>query len=71
MKTVLATLVLLLFTAAVRAEQHGAVVAGKPVVVHTRLAPVVAHRMFPPYLGAHQWSRKVEGQKPRATAPRR
>lgn len=30
---------------------------GKEVVVHDRLAPVVAHRLVPPYLGKHVYER--------------
>jgi len=36
------------------AERYNAVVNGKDVVVHTRVAPVVVHRVLPPYgLGKH------------------
>jgi len=46
---------LLMTTAASAATQFPAVTpSGKQVTVHTRLAPVVVHRLLPPYgLGKH------------------
>ena len=29
-------------------------------IVHTRLAPVIVHRIFPPYLGRHVYARNVQ-----------
>jgi hypothetical protein len=30
---------------------------GKPQVMHNRMAPVIVHRVFPPYTGIHQYAR--------------
>jgi hypothetical protein len=45
----LITLVLVALPAAARSEQYAS--GGK--VIHTRLAPVVAHRVVPPFRGVH------------------
>lgn len=39
------------------AKQAATKRSGKEVVVHDRLAPVVAHRLVPPYLGKHVYER--------------
>ena len=45
----LTALLLVASPALVRAEQY----ASDSHVVHTRLAPVVAHKLVPPYRGVH------------------
>jgi hypothetical protein len=45
----LTALILILSPAALRAEQY----ASGDHIVHTRLAPVIAHRIVPPYRGVH------------------
>ena len=41
------------FAASVKAEQHRFYTARGEKVAHSRLAPVIVHRAFPPYLGQH------------------
>lgn len=55
MKWILAAAVVLTLAMAdvSRAERYNAVRNGKEVVVHTRVAPVIVHRVLPPYLGKH------------------
>jgi hypothetical protein len=48
--TLILVLVLVLAPAAVRAEQY---VTADGHVIHTRLAPVIAHKVVPPYRGVH------------------
>lgn len=51
---VLLFLTVISFAAPVAAVQHETVAPdGTPQVVHTRLAPVVMHRTFPPFKGQH------------------
>jgi hypothetical protein len=45
--------------AAVRAEQT----SNGSQVVHTRLAPVVAHRLVPPFKGVHVYSGRTARRK--------
>lgn len=40
-------------TSSAIAEQHTVQTPEGPKVAHTRLAPVVVHRVFPPYWGQH------------------
>jgi hypothetical protein len=42
-----------LLCASASANQHLIVTSQGEKVVHTRLAPVVAHRLVPPYWGKH------------------
>ena len=42
------------------AKQYATKKNGKEVVVHDRLAPVVMHRVFPPYLGKHVYDRSAK-----------
>ncbi len=42
------------------AEQYVKQVNGKSVVVHTSAAPVVLHRLVPPYLGKHVTVRQLQ-----------
>lgn len=41
------------------AEKFVKQVNGKEFVVHTRITPVVVHRIFPPYLGKHVSQRQL------------
>jgi hypothetical protein len=61
----LAVLIGLLATTLAQAARYSSVTStGKEVVAHTRLAPVVVHRILPPYgLGKHVY-------EPRANATR-
>jgi hypothetical protein len=57
MKFSLIFLLLLALPSIAEAKKHAAVKNGKTVVVHTNPAPVVVHRVFPPYgLGKHVYS---------------
>lgn len=54
MKTIAIALALFLGAATVaQARQYVVYTAGRTRVVHTRLAPVIIHRVFPPYTGIH------------------
>lgn len=59
MRAFLAIVLGLALTGVARAERHNQVQgSGKEVVVHSRLAPVVVHRVFPPYgLGKHVYEK--------------
>ena len=57
MKFSLLFLLLLALPSVAEAKKHTAVKNGRTVVVHTNPAPVVVHRVFPPYgLGKHVYS---------------
>jgi hypothetical protein len=57
MKFSLIFLLVLALPSIAEAKKHVAVRNGKTVVVHTNPAPVVVHRVFPPYgLGKHVYS---------------
>ena len=50
----IAVLGVLLVATPVEAKRYTTVTRGKQVVVHTKLAPVLVHKAFPPYgLGVH------------------
>jgi hypothetical protein len=49
---ILIALALIASPVAARAEQYA---NGNGQVVHTRLAPVVAHKVVPPYRGVHTY----------------
>ncbi|ADB16677.1 hypothetical protein Psta_2003 [Pirellula staleyi DSM 6068] len=52
----------LLFASAATASADQQYVSGNGQVVHTRLAPVVMHRAFPPYGGVHVHQRSMKSQ---------
>lgn len=57
MKFTLLFLLLLALPSVAEAKKQTAVKNGKEVVVHTNAAPVVVHRVFPPYgVGKHVYS---------------
>ena len=52
------------FPAVPEARRFVAVKGGKEVVAHTSLAPVVVHKVFPPYgLGKHVYAGRAEGER--------
>jgi len=63
MRFLLALTITLVVTAVAQAERYATVRPnGKPVVAHTRLAPVVAHRLLPPYgMGIHVYGPRPVG----------
>ncbi len=57
----------LLVSSVARAEKFAASRNGKEVVAHTRRAPVMVHKVFPPYgLGLHVYAGRGEGGGPNA-----
>lgn len=42
--------------------------SGKQVVVHTRIAPVMAHRVVPPFHGKHVYTRSTRPNRRRSQA---
>ncbi|MCL4202599.1 MAG: hypothetical protein KJ000_08895 [Pirellulaceae bacterium] len=57
MRLALLLLLLLALPSSAEAKRYTAVRNGRAVVVHTSPAPVVAHRLLPPYgLGKHVYS---------------
>ena len=45
------------FVSTVEAGKYRAIRHGRVVVAHTRVLPVVAHRVLPPYRGRHVYAR--------------
>jgi hypothetical protein len=54
----LATVISLTSFAALQAEQYVVPTPQGTKVAHTRIAPVVVHRAFPPYAGQHVYRRR-------------
>ena len=58
MKQIIIIMVLLFgFVGTVEAGKYRAIRHGRVVVAHTRVLPVVAHRVLPPYRGRHVYAR--------------
>ena len=57
---ILGLLAVLVLGQVAEAKQRASNKNGKDVVVHDRLAPVVMHRVFPPYLGKHVYDRSAK-----------
>lgn len=47
-----------------RAVQYEVQSGGRAMVAHTRLAPVVVHRAFPPFKGAHVYGGRSGSRAP-------
>lgn len=71
MRFLLALTIALAATAVAQADRHSATLAnGKQVVAHTRLAPVVVHRVLPPYgLGIHVYEPRAIGSREMTARP--
>ena len=59
-KAALTVLAILACCTPAAAEQFTKSVNGRTVVVHTNAAPVVLHRLVPPYLGKHVTARQLQ-----------
>jgi hypothetical protein len=53
MRTIILSLLLSALTASAQARQYVVMERGQQHVVHTRRAPVILHRLLPPYTGIH------------------
>ncbi len=71
MRFLLAVLIAALATTVAHAERYASTTAsGKQVVAHTRLAPVVVHRVFPPYgLGKHVYEPRANNSRESVMRP--
>ncbi len=64
--SILFVLILLVASRAAQAERYTSNRNGRAVVVHTRMLPVVAHRVVPPFYGRHVYEGRGRRRSPSA-----